>query len=79
MGCDGEKSLPTSPGMNLAARLRKIDGKCVRAHRLLNKIAIAEVTDPSILGLADDVRKAIADLTTAREMLNDLAEGPTDN
>ena len=65
--------------MNLAARLRRIDGKCIRAHRLLNKIAIAEVTDPSILGLADEVRKAIADLTTAREMLNDLVEGNSDN
>ena len=73
------KTREISLEMNLAARLRKIDGKCVRAHRLLNKIAIAEVTDPSILGLADEVRKAIADLTTAREMLNDLAEGPVDN
>ena len=70
---------PISLGMNLAGRLKKIDAKCVRAHRLLNKIAIAEVSDPSIFGLADDVRKAIEDLTNAREMLNDLAEEPPNN
>jgi len=39
----------------------------------------ARVSGPSIFGLADDVRKAIEDLTKAREMLNDLAEEPPNN
>ena len=65
--------------MNLPARLKDIDAKCIRAHRLLMRIAVAEVSDPSILGLAEEVRKAIDDIRAAREMLNDLAEESTNN
>lgn len=65
--------------MNLKDRLKRIDAKCGRAHRVLNAIAIAEVSDPNLLGLAEDVRRAIADLTLAREMINDLADEPSVN
>ena len=66
-------------GMELSARLKEIDAKCVCAHRVLNAIAVTEVTDPSFLSLGEEVRKAIADLTEARSMLTDLADEPSMN
>lgn len=53
--------------MNLNDRLLKIDTQLAAAHRALNHIAMGHAVDLSI------VHDAIAELTQAREQLNDLA------
>ncbi len=61
--------------MLLAQRLLKIDSYLAGAHLILNDVA--KGAQPEIDGRA--LAAAIADLTTARDMLRDLADQPDQN
>ena len=60
--------------MTLRDRLLKIDDQCFGAHALLNQIATRDHESyPLPPHLESKLFGAIADLTAAREALNDLA------
>ncbi len=56
--------------MNLRERLLAIDALVGKSHLTLNRIATEKVVH------GEEVHRAIADLTLAREKLTDLAEEP---
>ena len=66
--------------MTINARLLKIDAQCSTAHALLNQIVTRDAAAyPLPQHLQSSLAAAIADLTTARDMLNDLANGKDSN
>jgi len=66
--------------MTLNDRLLRIDALCSNAHSLLNQIARRDpVAYPLPLELGSRLLGAIAELTEARDALNDLASGEAKN
>jgi hypothetical protein len=59
--------------MNFNDRLLEIDAQLVAPHRTLNQIAMGHAVDLSV------VHAAIAEITQARDKLNDLATGSDSN
>lgn len=59
--------------MDFAGRLRDIDAHLSKPHSVLNRIATGEVVE------AAAVHAAIAEITLAREKLNDGAEPAPEN
>lgn len=66
--------------MPLNERLLKIDAQCSTAHALLNQIATRDTAAyPLPQHLQSGLAAAIADLTRARDALNDLASSENRN
>ena len=66
--------------MTLRDRLLKIDAQCFGAHALLNQIATRDHESyPLPEHLESKLSSAIADLTAARDALNDWAEADSNS
>lgn len=66
-------------GIILRPRLEEIDVKCAAVNRFLEMLQISNESSPSTPTLADEVRRARADLAAARAMINAVSKKNTRN